>query len=58
MHSPNWVNVNSKFLAERFPNHVTESVEGLKIDLYLLQQELIYDIIQGNEELYRLACPG
>ena len=58
MQSPNWVNENSKFIAERFPNCVTESVEGLKIDFDLLQQELSADIIEGNKERYRLEWPG
>jgi adenine-specific DNA-methyltransferase len=48
MQSPNWVNKNSEFIAEHFPNCVTESAEGIKIDFDLLQQELSADIVEGN----------
>lgn len=58
MQSPNWVHENSRFIAERFPNCVTETAEGIKIDFDLLQQELSVDIIQGNKERYRLEWPG
>ena len=58
MQSVNWVNQNAQFLAERFPNCVTETAEGIKIDFDLLQQELSSDIIQGNKERYRLEWPG
>ena len=58
MQSINWVNENSKFIAERFPNCVTETAKGIKIDFDQLQQELSADIIQGNKERYRLEWPG
>lgn len=58
MQSPNWVNKNAAFIAERFPNCVTETAEGIKIDFDSLQQELSADIIQGNKERYRLEWPG
>lgn len=58
MQSINWVNENSKFIAERFPNCVTETAEGIKIDFDLLQQELSADVIEGNKERYRLEWPG
>ncbi|WP_053970235.1 site-specific DNA-methyltransferase [Mangrovimonas sp. ST2L15] len=58
MQSPMWANKNSKFIAERFPNCVTETAEGIKIDFDLLQQELSSDIIEGNKERYRLEWPG
>ena len=58
MQSPNWVNQNSKFIAEHFPNCVTETADGIKIDFDLLQQELSADIIAGNKERYRLEWPG
>ena len=58
MQSPNWVNENSKFIAERFPNCITETAKGIKIDFDLLQQELSADIIEGNKERYRLEWPG
>ena len=58
MQSVNWVNQNAQFLAERFPNCVTETAEGIKIDFDLLQQELSSDVIQGNKERYRLEWPG
>jgi len=58
MQSPNWVNKNAEFIAERFPNCITETAEGIKIDFDLLQQELSSDIIEGNKERYRLEWPG
>jgi len=58
MQSPNWVNKNSQFIAERFPNCVTETAEGIKVDFELLKQELSDDIIEGNKERYRLEWPG
>jgi adenine-specific DNA-methyltransferase len=58
MQSPNWVNKNSQFIAERFPNCVTETAEGIKVDFELLKQELSSDIIEGNKERYRLEWPG
>lgn len=58
MQSPNWVNKNSQFIAERFPNCVTETAEGVKVDFELLKQELSNDIIEGNKERYRLEWPG
>lgn len=58
MQSPNWANLNSRFIAERFPNCVTESADGIKIDFDLLKQELSNDLIEGTKERYRLEWPG
>jgi adenine-specific DNA-methyltransferase len=58
MQSTNWVNRNSQFIAERFPNCVTESADGIKIDFDLLKQELSNDLIEGSKERYRLEWPG
>lgn len=58
MQSPNWVNENIKFIAERFPNCVTETAEGFKVDFDLLKQELSADVVEGNKERYRLEWPG
>ena len=58
MQSPNWVHKNSAFIAQYFPNCVTETVDGIKIDFDLLQQELSSDVIQGDKERYRLEWPG
>ena len=58
MQSPNWVHKNSQFIAERFPNCVTETAEGIKVDFELLKQELSNDIVEGNKERYRLEWPG
>lgn len=58
MQSPNWANLNSQFIAERFPNCVTESADGIKIDFDLLKQELSNDLIEGSKERYRLEWPG
>lgn len=58
MQSPNWVNKNTQFIAEYFPNCVTETAEGIKVDFDLLKQELSADLIEGNKERYRLEWPG
>ena len=58
MKSPDSANLNTQFIAERFPNCLTETAEGLKLDFDLLKQELTNDIIEGNKERYRLEWPG
>jgi adenine-specific DNA-methyltransferase len=58
MQSPNWTNLNAQFIAERFPNCVTETSEGIKIDFDLLKQELSNDVVEGTKERYRLEWPG
>lgn len=58
MQSPNWANINTDRIAELFPNCVTETAEGKKIDFDLLKQELSTDIIEGTKERYRLEWPG
>ena len=58
MQSPNWTNLNVQFITERFPNCLTETSEGIKIDFDILKQELSNDIIEGNKERYRLEWPG
>ena len=57
MQSPNWVHKNSAFIASIFLI-VSETIDGIKIDFDLLQQELSSDLIQGNKERYRLEWPG
>ena len=58
MTSKNWLNENTQFIAERFPNCVTETEDGLKVDFELLQQELSGDTVSGSKERYRLEWPG
>lgn len=58
MTSKNWLNENTQFIAERFPNCVTETEDGLKVDFELLQQELSGDEVSGPKERYRLEWPG
>lgn len=58
MQSPDWVNLNAQFIAERFPNCVTETAAGYKIDFDQLRQELSRDIVEGTKERYRLEWPG
>ncbi len=58
MTSKNWLNENTPFIAERFPNCVTETEDGLKVDFELLQQELSGDVVTGSKERYRLEWPG
>ena len=54
MQSPNWANINTDRIAELFPNCVTETAEGKKIDFDLLKQELSTDIIDCL--LYTSRC--
>jgi adenine-specific DNA-methyltransferase len=58
MKSVNWVNENTTLIAQHFPNCVTETANGIKIDFDLLKQELSEDIVEGNKERYRLEWPG
>ena len=50
--------LNIEKIASIFPNCVTETAEGKKIDFNLLKQELSTEIIEGNKERYRLEWPG
>lgn len=56
--TPDFVNKNIEQIAILFPNCVTETADGRKIDFDMLQQELSYDIIEGSRERYRLEWPG
>ncbi len=58
MTSIDWTNENTAFIAQRFPNCVTETADGIKVDFDLLKQELSQDLIEGNKERYRLEWPG
>lgn len=58
LHTPLFVNKNIEQIAQLFPNCVTETAEGLKIDFDQLRQELSSDIIEGHKERYRLDWPG
>ncbi|MFC4163863.1 site-specific DNA-methyltransferase [Epilithonimonas zeae] len=50
--------MNIDKIAVLFPNCVTETAEGKKIDFDLLKQELSTEIVEGNKERYRLEWPG
>lgn len=50
--------LNIEKIATLFPNCVTETAEGKKIDFDLLKQELSTEIVEGNKERYRLEWPG
>nr|WP_315424664.1 site-specific DNA-methyltransferase [uncultured Pedobacter sp.] len=50
--------LNIEKIASLFPNCITETDEGKKIDFDLLKQELSTDIVEGNKERYRLEWPG
>lgn len=50
--------LNTEKIAELFPNCVTETAQGRKIDFDLLKQELSAEIVEGNKERYRLEWPG
>jgi adenine-specific DNA-methyltransferase len=58
MQSPDGVSLNIEKIAALFPNCVTETAEGKRIDFDQLKQELNSDIIEGVKERYRLDWPG
>lgn len=58
LHSPNMVNQNIESIAKLFPNCVTETTDGIKIDFEQLKQELSEDVVDGAKERYRLDWPG
>ena len=58
LQSPNITNLNIEKIAALFPNCVTETADGKRIDFDLLKQELSTEIVEGNKERYRLEWPG
>lgn len=50
--------MNIEKIAALFPNCVTETAEGKKVDFDMLKQELATEIVEGNKERYRLEWPG
>lgn len=56
--SADMTSLNIDKIAALFPNCITETTEGKKIDFDLLKQELSTDIVEGNKERYRLEWPG
>ena len=58
LQSTDITSLNIEKIAVLFPNCVTETAEGKKIDFDLLKQELSAEIVEGNKERYRLEWPG
>lgn len=58
LQSTNITSLNIEKIGALFPNCITETAEGKKIDFDLLKQELSTEIIEGNKERYRLEWPG
>ncbi|MBE6140619.1 MAG: site-specific DNA-methyltransferase [Firmicutes bacterium] len=58
MESKDLRKTNIEKIKELFPNVVTETKEGLKIDFNLLKNELVLDIAQDNKEKYVLSWSG
>lgn len=58
LQSTDITSLNIEKIATLFPNCVTETAEGKKIDFDLLKQELSTEIVDGNKERYRLEWPG
>lgn len=50
--------MNIERIVSLFPNCVTETADGKRIDFDLLKQELSTEIVEGNKERYRLEWPG
>ncbi|HRP89683.1 MAG TPA: site-specific DNA-methyltransferase [Edaphocola sp.] len=58
LQSVDGVSANIEKIAALFPNCITETAEGKKIDFDLLKQELSAEMVEGNKERYRLEWPG
>lgn len=58
MESEDIVDENIKKIQELFPDCVTETEDGLKIDYEQLKQELSKDIVDDKKERYELTWPG
>jgi len=58
LQSTDITSLNIEKIAALFPNCITETAEGKKIDFDLLKQELSTEIVDGNKERYRLEWPG
>lgn len=58
MKSADIVDSNIEKVGTLFPNCITETENGLKVDYDLLKQELSNDIVEGNTEKYQLTWPG
>lgn len=58
LQSTDITSLNIERIAALFPNCVTETAKGKKIDFDLLKQELSTEIVEGNKERYRLEWPG
>jgi adenine-specific DNA-methyltransferase len=63
LHSPELSDSNIAWVAERFPDCMTESedIDGSpkrSIDFDLLRQKLSTDLVEGPQERYRLDWPG
>ncbi|UOE37473.1 site-specific DNA-methyltransferase [Chryseobacterium oryzae] len=58
LQSTDITSLNIEKIATLFPNCVTETADGKKIDFDLLKQELSNEIVEGNKERYRLEWPG
>ena len=52
------VSENIKKIEKMFPNCVTETEDGMKIEFDMLKQELSNDIVDENKERYQLTWPG
>ncbi|MEA2050694.1 MAG: site-specific DNA-methyltransferase [Campylobacterota bacterium] len=58
MKTPNKTDINIQDILKLFPNIATEKDGKKAIDFDLLRQMLSEDIIEGDEERYRLDWPG
>ena len=58
MESLDIVDENIEKIRNLFPNCITETEDGVKIDYDMLKQELSKDIVEENKEKYQLTWPG
>lgn len=63
MHTPDLVQDNLNWIAERFPGCITESQNDMgkvvrAVDFDMLRQELSTEVVEGPQERYHLNWPG
>lgn len=52
------VNVNIKYIKDRFPNAIVETEKGFEVDFNTLKQEMSNIIADDTKEKYQLTWPG
>ena len=58
MKTSDLINNNIQYIIDRFPNVVTETKNGFKVDFDALKQELSDVVLDEKKEKYELTWPG